>query len=151
VLWVLASNILNIGVGIGLMASAGRLSFFMGLLLPHGLLELTAVFIAAGVGLRLGWTVIDPGPRPRTAALAAEGRTALGMVVGLTAMLLVSGVLEAFVTPSPLPTPLRIGIGGLVEALFLTYTFTLGRRAAQLGETGDVEAADRTDELPVAA
>ena len=65
VIWILFQNMLNLGVGIGLMSSAGRLDTFLGLVLPHGLLELTAVFVAAGTGLRLGWTVIDPGPRTR--------------------------------------------------------------------------------------
>jgi uncharacterized membrane protein SpoIIM required for sporulation len=151
VLYALAQNILNIGIGVGLMASAGRLDLFLGLLLPHGMLELTAVFVAAGLGLRLGWTLIDPGPRRRATALAEEGRAAIGMVIGLTAVLLVSGVLEAFVTPSSLPTWARIGIGALAEALFLVYVFVPGRRAFLAGETGDVEWADRTDEQPVAA
>ncbi|AXI77807.1 stage II sporulation protein M [Peterkaempfera bronchialis] len=151
VLYALVGNILNIGVGIGMMASAGRLDLFLGLLLPHGMLELTAVFVAAGMGLRLGWTVIDPGPRTRSTALAEEGRATIGMVVGLAAVLLVSGVLEAFVTPSGLPTWARIGIGGLAEALFLAYVFLVGRRAYRAGDIGDVESADRTDELPVAA
>lgn len=92
---VLLLNMVNIGVGIGLMASAGRLDTFLGLLVPHGLLELTAVFVAAGTGLRLGWTVIDPGPRRRRDALAQEGRAALGMALGLALVLLVSGVIEA--------------------------------------------------------
>ncbi|MFJ6214618.1 stage II sporulation protein M [Streptomyces sp. NPDC092296] len=151
VLYALAGNIVNIGIGVGLMASAGRLDLFLGLLLPHGMLELTAVFVAAGMGLRLGWTVIDPGPRTRATALAEEGRATMGMVIGLAAVLLVSGVLEAFVTPSGLPTWARIGIGGLAEALFLAYVFLPGRRAHLAGDIGDVEAADRTDELPVAA
>ncbi len=73
VLWILFLNMLNLGVGIGLMSSAGRLDTFLGLVLPHGLLELTAVFVAAGTGMRLGWTVIDPGPRTRRAALAGTG------------------------------------------------------------------------------
>jgi uncharacterized membrane protein SpoIIM required for sporulation len=151
VLYVLATNMLNLAAGIGLMASAGRLDTFLGLILPHGLLELTAVFIAAGTGLRLGWTVIDPGPRPRRLALAEEGRSAIGMAIGLTAVLFVSGALEAFVTPSGLPTWARIGIGVAVELLFLAYVYVIGRRAALSGETGDLEEADRSDALPTAA
>lgn len=46
VLWILFQNMLNLGAGIGLMSSAGRLDTFLGLILPHGLLELTAVFVA---------------------------------------------------------------------------------------------------------
>lgn len=66
--------------------------------------SLPATFVAAGTGLRLGWTVIDPGPRRRRDALAQEGRAALGMDLGLALVLLVSGAIEAFVTPSGLPT-----------------------------------------------
>ncbi|MFJ9646540.1 stage II sporulation protein M [Streptomyces sp. NPDC004244] len=151
VLWILFLNMVNLGVGIGLMTSAGRLDVFLGLILPHGLLELTAVFVAAGTGLRLGWTVIDPGPRTRRAALAEQGRAALGMAIGLAVVLFVSGLIEGFVTPSGLPTWARIGIGVAAEALFLSYVYVLGGRAARAGEVGDVEAADRTATLPTAA
>ncbi|MFJ4847504.1 stage II sporulation protein M [Streptomyces sp. NPDC088733] len=151
VLYVLFQNVLNLGIGLGLMGSAGRLDTFLGLLLPHGLLELTAVFVAAGTGLRLGWTVIDPGPRPRRTALAEEGRAAIGMAIGLAVVLLVSGVIEAFVTPSGLPTWARIAIGVAAELGFLVYVFVPGRRAAHAGETGDLERPDRSDVLPTAA
>lgn len=151
VLWVLWENMLNLGVGIGLMGSAGRLDTFLGLILPHGLLELTAVFIAAGTGLRLGWTVIDPGPRSRRTALAEEGRAAIGMAIGLAVVLFVSGAIEGFVTPSGLPTWARITIGLVAELLFLAYVYVVGRRAALGGETGDLETADRSATLPTAA
>ncbi|GAA2414794.1 stage II sporulation protein M [Streptomyces glaucosporus] len=151
VLWVLFQNMLNIGIGIGLMTSAGRLDTFLGLILPHGLLELTAVFVAAGTGLRLGWTVVDPGPRSRRTALAEEGRAAIGMALGLAAVLFVSGVIEGFVTPSGLPTWARITIGVVAELAFLAYVYVLGARAVRAGESGDVEAADRSAELPTAA
>jgi uncharacterized membrane protein SpoIIM required for sporulation len=134
-----------------LMAAHGRLDIFLGLITPHGLLELTAVFIAAGTGLRLGWTVIDPGPRPRAEALAEQGRVAVGMAIGLTGVLLVSGVIEAFVTPSGLPTWARIAIGVAAELAFLAYVWVYGRRAAKAGETGDLASADRGDVLPVSA
>ena len=45
------------------MISAGRADVFYGLMLPHGMLELTIIFVAAGGGLRLGWSWIAPGPR----------------------------------------------------------------------------------------
>ncbi|MFI6639140.1 stage II sporulation protein M [Streptomyces sp. NPDC050504] len=151
VLWILFLNMLNLGIGIGLMSGAGRLDTFLGLVLPHGLLELTAVFVAAGTGLRLGWTVIDPGPRTRRAALAERGRAAVGMAIGLALVLFVSGVIEGFVTPSSLPTWARITIGIAAELAFLVYVYVLGGRAARAGDIGDVEAADRTAELPTAA
>ncbi|HET6503063.1 MAG TPA: stage II sporulation protein M [Amycolatopsis sp.] len=148
VIFALWENALNLGVGAGLMSSAGRLDIFLGLVTPHGLLELTAVFIAAGAGLRLGWTVLSPGRRSRGAALAEQGRATAAMALGLACVLLVSGVIEAFVTPSPLPTWARIGIGVLAEAAFLSYVFVLGRRAARAGFTGDVDARYRGDALP---
>ncbi|WP_372343898.1 stage II sporulation protein M [Streptomyces sp. KL116D] len=151
VLWILFQNMLNVGVGIGLMSSAGRLDTFLGLILPHGLLELTAVFVAAGTGLRLGWTVIDPGHRTRRTALAEEGRAALGMAIGLALVLFISGAIEGFVTPSGLPTWARIGIGIAAELAFLTYVYVLGGRAVREGETGDLETAERSALLPTAA
>ncbi|MGW4555541.1 stage II sporulation protein M [Streptomyces sp. NPDC004365] len=151
VLYILLENMLNLGVGIGLMSSAGRLDTFLGLVLPHGLLELTAVFVAAGTGLRLGWTLIDPGPRSRRTALAEEGRAALGMAIGLALVLFVSGAIEGFVTPSGLPTWARIGIGVVAELAFLTYVFVLGGRAARAGDTGDLAAAERSATVPTAA
>ncbi|UNO41703.1 stage II sporulation protein M [Streptomyces sp. MST-110588] len=151
VLWVLFQNVLNLGVGLGLMSSAGRLDTFLGLLLPHGLLELTAVFVAAGVGLRLGWTVIDPGPRTRRVALAQEGRAALGVAIGLAVVLFVSGALEGFITPSGLPTWARISVGVAAELAFLLYVYGVGRRAARSGETGDIDATDRDALTPLAA
>ncbi|WP_331452634.1 stage II sporulation protein M [Streptomyces sp. SS162] len=151
VLWVLFINMLNLGVGIGLMSSAGRLDTFLGLVLPHGLLELTAVFVAAGTGLRLGWTLIDPGPYSRRTALARQGRAAIGMAIGLALVLFVSGVIEGFVTPSGLPTWARVAIGVAAEAAFLVYVYVLGGRASRAGEAGDVDADQRSTELPTAA
>ena len=148
VAYVLWGNVLNLGVTGGLMAGAGRLDLFFGLILPHGLLELTAVFVAAGAGLRLGWTLVDPGPLPRSVAVAAVGRATVGMALGVAVLLAVSGVIEAFVTPSGLPTWARVGIGVFAELAFVTYVWTLGRRAARAGETGDVE--DAGDRLPTA-
>lgn len=149
-LFALLENVVNVGVTGGYMAAAGKGGLFLGLIAPHGILELTAVFVASGAGLRLGWTIIDPGPRRRADALAEEGRASIVIALGLVVVLAVSGVIEAFVTPSGLPTWARIGIGVVAELVFLSYVWTLGRRAVHSGHSGDLDEAERGDYAPVA-
>jgi uncharacterized membrane protein SpoIIM required for sporulation len=141
-LYVLVVNGANLGVALGLFAAVGQQPKFWGLVLPHGLLELTSVFIAGAAGLRLGWTLIDPGDRPRLAALAEEGRRTVVIVVGLILTFGVAGAIEGFVTGRPWPTVLRVGIGVLAEAAFLAYALILGRRAAARGLTGALGEQD---------
>ena len=143
--WVLYQNAVNVGLIGGLMAANDRLDVFFGLILPHGLLELTAIFIAAGVGLRIGWTVVDPGARRRVDALAEEGRASVAVILGLVAVFAVAGFIEGYVTPSGWPTWARVGFGATVEVLFLAYVLLLGRRAVARGETGDLVAELRGD------
>ena len=61
VVYMLWQNISNLGLIGGLMADHNRLDLFFGMILPHGLLELTAVFVAAGAGLRMFWAWVEPG------------------------------------------------------------------------------------------
>ena len=150
VIYLLWQNITNVAIIGALMWRYDRAGLFFGLILPHGLLELTAVFVAAGVGLRIFWAWVVPGSMSRPSAVAAQARAAMSVALGLVVVLFISGVIEAFVTPSPLPTWARIGIGLLAEAVFLTYVFTLGRYAARRGETGDVARADQGDVVPIA-
>jgi uncharacterized membrane protein SpoIIM required for sporulation len=138
-LLVLLVNALNTGIVGGYMAGCGRSDQFFSLILPHGMLELTVVFLAGAVGLRLGWSIIAAGPRRRVEALAAEGRAAVTVTIGAALALAVSGVIEAFVTPSGLPTGVRIGIGALAWAGFVGYLAFYGSRAAAAGETADLE------------
>jgi uncharacterized membrane protein SpoIIM required for sporulation len=147
-LWVLFSNAANLGIVGGLMIAHGRGVLFFALVLPHGMLELSAVFLAAATGLRLGWTVIDPGPRPRGRALAEEGRASITIALGLIVVLLTSGLIEAFVTPAPLATWARILTGLAADAVFLGYVILAGRRAVAAGLTADM--AEAPDVAPVA-
>ena len=133
---VLVFNGANLGAAWGLFINAGEQARFWGLITPHGLLELTAVFVAGAVGLRLGWTLIDPGDRRRGDALVFEARRAVVVLIGLVGVFTVAGLIEGFVTGSTLPTWARVGIGVLAEAAFLGHVLVRGRAAAARGLTG---------------
>ncbi|MCC2308773.1 stage II sporulation protein M [Cellulomonas chengniuliangii] len=137
--YVLLNNAVSVGATGGMMAAHGELALFLQLISPHGLMELTAIFVAGAAGLRLFWTWVDPGPRPRARALAEEGRSLFTVALGLVGVLLVSGLVEGFVTGSDLPWSVKIIIGAAVLAAFWAYTLVLGRRAVADGETGDLE------------
>jgi len=134
--YLLVTNGFNLGFAIGLFAANGQQAKFYGLILPHGLLELSAIIVAGAAGLAVGWTIIAPGDRTRTAALAEQGRRSAVMALGLVLAFIVAGTIEGFVTPSGLPTSVRVGIGVAVFVAFWTYIVVLGRRAAAAGYTG---------------
>ncbi|WP_375487178.1 stage II sporulation protein M [uncultured Jatrophihabitans sp.] len=148
-LYVLLQNTINVGLVGGIMIGSHRGELFFGLILPHGMLELTAVFVAAAIGLRTGWAWVAPGALPRAQSLAAAGRQAAVVSLGLVGVLLVSGVIEAFVTPSGLPTWARIGIGAVAEIAFVTYVVVFGRRGVRDAATGDLPDDERENLVPV--
>ncbi|SDI27378.1 Uncharacterized membrane protein SpoIIM, required for sporulation [Arthrobacter subterraneus] len=141
--FVLYQNAQGVGIAAGMMASYDKLDVFFTYILPHGFMELTAIFIATAAGLRIFWAWVSPGARTRSQALAEEGRSLITVALGLVLVLFVSGLVEGFVTPSPLPVWLRIGIGFTVFALYWVYTLVLGGRAFRAGYTGDLGDEDR--------
>lgn len=148
-MYLMYNTVIQLGVAAAVMAEAGALDIFFQLIIPHGLLELSAVFVAAGAGLRLCWTMLVPGNRTRASALAEEGRVTFGVVAGLTIALFASGLIEGFVTGSHMPWWLKIVIGSIAFIAFWMYIFVAGRLAVAEGVTGDVEGDLAADVAPV--
>lgn len=150
-LWVpyaIYGNAESTGMAAAVMFSYGRGDVFFSYILPHGLMELTAIFIAAAAGLRIFWSWVAPGPQRRLTALAQEGRSLITVAFGLVLVLLVSGIVEGFVTPSSLPVWAKITIGALVLAGYWCYTLILGGRAFRAGVRGDLAQQDVGAVLP---
>jgi len=151
VLYILGQNMFGLGLAGGVMIYTGHADTFFGFILPHGLLELTCIFVGAGVGLRIGWAWIAPGPhRTRGQALTARARSGMLVALGLAVTLGVAGLLEAYVTPSGLPTAVRVGIGALVWLAFMTYALGLGGAAHRRGVTGDLAEEHSVTPVPTA-
>ncbi|HEY8526833.1 MAG TPA: stage II sporulation protein M [Acidimicrobiales bacterium] len=141
--FLLVFNGANVGAAGGLFADAGELGKFFGLILPHGLLELTAVVVAGAAGLRLGWSLIAPGDRTRGEAVGEEARRAVVIALGLVLAFVVAGLIEGFITGRGVPTALRVGVGVVAEALFVMWVVVQGPAATARGVTGDLGELDR--------
>lgn len=128
--WILITNGAHLGVMAAVMHHAGEGNQFWVLIAPHGLLELTSIVIAGAAGLRLSWALIAPGDRSRLESFAAEGLTSVVIAGGLAVSFVVAALIEAFITPSDLPAPLRVSIGVVVLGAFGTYIVSFGTRAA---------------------
>jgi uncharacterized membrane protein SpoIIM required for sporulation len=132
-IYLLALNGLLLGT-VGALCMKHNLGLeFWSFVLPHGSLELMAVFIAGGAGLIVGHALVDPGPYRRMEILSVRSRAAVKLVLGCIPLLVVAGITEAFFSPSPLPTALKIAFSlamflGLLGFLFLTGTTWFSQR-----------------------
>lgn len=123
-LYILLQNGLVIGALIGLMhqgASSQHILLLWSLLLPHGVIELPAIFICGGAGLMLGDALLRPGEHPRLHRLVQMGKEAVQLVGGAALMFAVAALIEAFLTPSALSPAAKLGAATLAGALLLVY------------------------------
>jgi uncharacterized membrane protein SpoIIM required for sporulation len=136
--YIVLQNAQNLGVTAAVMFAYDEGDTFFLYIAPHGLLELTAIFVAAAAGLRIFWAWVAPGARTRGQALAEDARALFTVAIGLVFVLFISGIIEGFVTPAPWPWPVKIGIGAVALLAFLFYQVIVGGRASRAGETGDL-------------
>lgn len=117
------------GVMIGVIGTACWLSGMSlqlwSFVAPHGVLELPAIFIAGGAGFRIARGLLFPGILPRRDSLAQAGFEAVKLLVGTVPILIVAGVIEAFVSPTGLAVSLKFSMAAALFALFMAYLFGL--------------------------
>ena len=100
---------------------------FWSLIVPHGVIELSVIVIAGGTGLMLGSAILRPGHLRRGEALGVAGRGAATLALGIATLLIVAGTLEAFVSPSALPSAAKLAIGAVSGLLLYSWLLLAGR------------------------
>lgn len=125
---VLVTNGLTLGGMAALYQSAGFGHDFWATIAPHGVIELSAVQIAAGAGLLLAAGIVAPGRLRRRDALALNARRAGVLIIGVASMLVVAGLVEGFFSPANYPAPARLAFGAFT-AVALTLYFSWGARS----------------------
>jgi uncharacterized membrane protein SpoIIM required for sporulation len=96
---------------------------------PHGVLELPAIFIAGGAGLRIAQGLLFPGTLPRSDSLARAGSEAVQLLLGTIPILIIAGLIEAFVSPTGLAVPLKFSMAAALFALLNVYLFGVGKQS----------------------
>jgi uncharacterized membrane protein SpoIIM required for sporulation len=94
---------------------------------PHGVLELPAIFIAGGAGFRIAQGLLFPGILPRRDSLAKAGVEAVQLLLGTIPILIIAGLIEAFVSPTGLPIPLKFSMAAALFVLLGVYLFGMSR------------------------
>ena len=123
--YILVFNGIHIGAVAGLCHANGVSLALWSFVSPHGYIELTTIFIAGGAGLKLGYSLISPSLYTRKRALTDAARIAVQLLGGCVALLIVAGTIEGFVSPSELPSAVKIGFGAVTGILLFTYLFAM--------------------------
>ncbi len=138
--YVLFKNGVLLGALAAIFALHGRSLHFWAVILPHGIMELTAIFIAAAAGLALGRALLLPGDYSRMDALRLGSRSAAHLLGGTIPLFFLAAVIESFFTPSALPIPGKLAFA-IFSAAALAFYF-LPRR----GGAKKISRINRTEE-----
>jgi len=98
---------------------------------PHGVLELPAIFLAGGAGLRIAAGLLFPGYLPRGESLVRAGTEGVQLLLGTIPILFIAGTIEAFVSPTGFATGLKFAMAAALFVLLLAYLFVAGRYPAK--------------------
>ena len=92
----------------------------------HGYIELTVIFIAGGAGMKMGYSLINPGLLTRKRALTDAAKQAVKLIGGCVPLLIIAGLIEGFISPSSLPVWFKLIFGALSGILLYAYLFLAG-------------------------
>jgi uncharacterized membrane protein SpoIIM required for sporulation len=120
-IYLLIYNGLTLGGLAAMYVDAGFGRDFWATIAPHGIIELTAVQIAAAAGLLLAAGILAPGRLRRREALLRNARRAAILIIGVTSMLVAAALIEGFFSPQKFPENVRLAFGGLTAVAMLFY------------------------------
>lgn len=97
---ILFSNGAILGSAVAIFAQKGSLYLFFSLIIPHGVFELTAIFLSGAAGLIIARGLIKKTPYTRKVCLINETKKAGILMTGTVILLLCAGLIEGLITPA---------------------------------------------------
>src|SRR5205085_241858 len=125
-IYTLVENGAMLGTLFAILATRGVAGNLLTFILGHGFLELSAIFLSGGAGLRFAWAILHPGDLYRRDAIRLAGVQAVHVMFLVAATLTGAGTIEAFVSPTLLPVVVKLAIGVITGALLWGYILLAG-------------------------
>jgi uncharacterized membrane protein SpoIIM required for sporulation len=126
-------------------AQAGMARPLLGFLAAHAPLELSALLLAGQAGFAVAGALLDPGERPRAAALAERGRSAARLLAVVVPALVLAAAVESTVSPAPgLPVEARAAVGLALAGGLWLYLARPPRAATRAGAPPEATAPRST-------
>ncbi len=119
----------HIGAAAGYVHHACNPATFYSFIAGHSGPELVGIIIAGMAGMRLGLSLIHPGPYDRRTALILGGRRALLLILGACVLTSFAAIIEGFWSANPMEPWIKYLFGGLIWSLTLGYLALSGRRS----------------------
>jgi hypothetical protein len=79
---------------------------------------------------------------PRKESLAQAGKEATTLVLGVIPLLIVAGIIEAFVSPTGIAVWLKFGLAGGLFTLLVVYLFGLSMKDGQISTRSIIARTD---------
>jgi uncharacterized membrane protein SpoIIM required for sporulation len=92
----------------------------------HGPFELTAIVLAAGTGLRLGWSWIFTDGYSRAASLRRTGEYCMPMMGAMMVLFFLAAMIEGFLSPSSAQYWVKASVAILSSGILMFYFVVLG-------------------------
>jgi len=123
----LVYNGLVIGTVAGYVTSVGHGESFLNFVAGHSSWELIGIVVSGAAGLKMGWAMVVTHGRTRVGSLRAAAPALYRLIVGVFVMLLVAAAIEGFWSGTAMPTPVKVGFGGLQFAIVGAWLLLGGR------------------------
>src|SRR5207302_4064189 len=121
---VLVGNGVSLGMGFGLFVNYHAGGYLATFVAGHGILELTAIFIAGGAGFRLAGALLLPGDLTRADAVVVQGRIAARMIGAVGTQCAVAGTTQGLLSASDAPAAFKYAASASTVALLGLYLWS---------------------------
>ncbi len=119
--YVLIYNGILIGALAALFLQHGKMYEFWAYIVPHGMIELTAIFIAGGAGLLMGYKLFVPGQFSRGYQLMTQAKRSVQLLLGTIPLFIIAGIIEGFITPAAISLEAKYSVAFLTVIGLIVY------------------------------
>lgn len=119
--YLMVFNGIMIGALAGMYLLSGNAYEFWAYIVPHGIIELTAIFIAGGAGLLMGYKLFVPGPYRRGYQLKLQAKRSVMLLLGTIPLFVIAGIIEGFITPADLSLETKYIVAVLTIIALVLY------------------------------